>query len=92
MMCASLQYDYKYMHIISGEDYPIKTMEEFDKFFLNTNNIFADFKLVKKNHPAYKRYHYYWPYVMFSMDYKKTWVRYFNLLTVGVQMFFPFFF
>ena len=65
-------------------------MEEFDAFFLNSNAIYADFDLIDNTrHLAYKRYHYYWPYVMYSMDYKKSWVRYFNLLAVAIQMIIP---
>ncbi len=91
MLELSLIHDYKYIHIISGEDFPIKKIEEMERFFENTDMIYADYELIdgRKNR-ADRRYRFYWPYVKFSMDYKNHWVRWLNLIFVSIQMCLPF--
>lgn len=92
MLELSLIHDYKYVHIISGEDFPIKKIEDIEHFFENTDMIYADYELIdrRKNH-ADRRWRFYWPYVKFSMDYKNQWVRWLNLIFVSIQLCLPFF-
>lgn len=73
MLELSLTHEYKYVHIISGEDFPIKKIEDMERFFENTEMIYADYEFIdgRKNH-ADRRYRFYWPYVKFSMDYKNN--------------------
>lgn len=90
MLNMSLGKDYSYAHIISGEDYPTKPVEEIIAAFDEDEKIYCDYDLISsQKHHAYKRYCFYWPYTKFSMNYKKPLVRYFNLFCVGIQKCFP---
>lgn len=90
MLNMSLGKEYSYVHIISGEDYPTKSVEEIIAKFDKDEKIYCDYDLISsKKHYAYRRYCFYWPYAKFSMNYKKPWVRYFNLFCVGIQKCFP---
>ena len=90
MLDMSLREDYNYVHIISGEDYPTKPVDEIIAAFDDDDRIYCDYNFVSgKKHHAYRRYCFYWPYTKFSMNYKKPLVRYFNLFCVGMQKCFP---
>ena len=90
MLNMSLGKEYSYVHIISGEDYPTKPVEEIIAKFDKDEKIYCDYDLISsKKHYAYRRYCFYWPYTKFSMNYKKPWVRYLNLFCVGIQKCFP---
>lgn len=92
MLNMSLEKDYSYVHIISGEDYPTKPVEEIIAAFDGDEKIYCDYDLISsKKHYAYKRYCFYWPYTKFSMNYKNPLVRYFNLFCVGIQKCCPIF-
>ena len=69
MLNMSLERDYSYVHIISGEDYPTRPVEEIVAAFDGDENIYFDYDLISnKKHHAYKRYCFYWPYTRFSMN------------------------
>ena len=81
---------FSYVHIISGEDYPAVPVETIINRLNNDDKIYCDYEFVSsKKHCAYRRYSVYWPYTKFSMNYKNKWVRYFNLICVGIQMAVP---
>ncbi len=87
----SYRQGYRYIHVISGEDYPILPNKALYDSFKDDGKIYLSFELTtnRKNH-ANRRWRYYWPYTKFSWDYKKTSIRILNLLFVGMQILFPF--
>lgn len=88
-MC--MQRKFNYVHIISAEDYPIKELDEILTKLKEDDKIYCDYSLIgSKKHYGYRRYAYYWIYTKYSMNYKKAWVRYFNLFLVGMQCVIPF--
>lgn len=89
MMKMSLEKEYSFVHIISGEDYPIKPMKDIIEEFEGNDKIYCDFECVSKKHFAYKRFCFYWLYTKFSMNYKKKIVRYLNLFCVCMQKILP---
>ena len=91
LLDKSMEFDYKYVHIISGEDYPLKTIDEIEDYFENNDKIYSNYSFIDtKKHPGARRYQYYWPYVKYSMNYKKQYIRIFNLFFVMLQVLFPF--
>lgn len=91
LLKKSLEHDWTYVHLISGEDYPSKNIVYIDSFFDKQENIYSGYSLITgKEHHAYRRYAYYWPYTYFSMNYKNSLVRCLNLAIVGLQVACPF--
>lgn len=83
-------FTYGYVHIISGEDYPLINVAEIERRLEKDNRIYCDYCLItQKSHPLNRRYRYYWPYVKFSMNYKNRLVRLINLFCVGCQSVIP---
>jgi hypothetical protein len=86
----ALKESWHYVHIISGEDYPLHDVSWFKRFD-NEEKIFADFSHINgEKHHAYRRYAYYWPYVYFSSNYKDKLIRKINLFFVAIQYVCPF--
>ena len=59
-------YKYKYIHLISGQDYPIKSLQAFKDFFMHQNEEFIEYLplpsevLVKRGEDRYKVYYPKW--------------------------------
>lgn len=41
--------NYKYIHLISGQDYPVKSLEEFKEFFYNNNKQYIESEILPYN-------------------------------------------
>ncbi|WP_458460876.1 beta-1,6-N-acetylglucosaminyltransferase [Paenibacillus sp.] len=88
-MSCSLDYEYEYAHVISGEDYPTRNGREFEEFFGGKKKIFLDIKSTEKDVRKKWWYKYYWLYTKYRMDYKKPIVRWLNLAFIALQVCMP---
>lgn len=85
-------YDYSYVHIISGEDFPTRPIDEIESFFDNQSSIFIQCQPCDVNETKRSAwYKFYWPYAGLKQNYKNPLIRYINLFTVGLQKVFPIF-
>ena len=83
--------EWDYVHVISGEDYPVISAKEMASRLEGSNEIFTKpYLATGKDYPSHKWYAYRWPYVYFSGNYKKPLTRFLNLACVAFQMIFPF--
>lgn len=86
LLKASVTEDWEYVHIISGEDYPLATADEIYSSLKNENKIYT---VSCKDYDG-RRYKYYWPYVKYSWNYKNSYIRLISLFLIGVQTLLPF--
>lgn len=88
---ALADFNWDYVHIISGEDYPIISAKNMADRLAESSEIFIKASdVTAKKHFAHKWYAYRWPYSFFSQNYKDQRIRYFNLACVAIQIFIPF--
>ena len=90
LLKCSLENDYTYAHIISGEEYLIRPVEEIEQFFNNTDKIYCQCSPAKKGDRRRRWYRYYWPYTRFQLDYKNKLVRKLSVALAGIQACIPF--
>lgn len=89
LLRESMKEKWRYAHIISGEDYPIKSNQFIYERFSNDNRSYANYELsVDKQNHANRRYRYFWPYVKYQWNYKNKIYRFFSLFLIGVQYLF----
>lgn len=82
--------EWDYVHIISGEDYPVISAKEMAQRLEGCDEIFTKpFLATGKDYPSHKWYAYRWPYVYFSGNYRNKVTRLFNLACVTAQMLVP---
>lgn len=87
---AVRQKEWDYVHVISGEDYPVISTWEMSQRLEDSDEIFTKpFLATKKDYLSHKWYAYRWPYVYFSGNYKNKVTRLFNLACVAAQMLVP---
>jgi hypothetical protein len=88
---ALLDPTWGYIHIISGEDYPVTPPHVMSELLGADNRIYTKpFLATERNYIANKWYRYRWPYTMFHMNYRKSLTRMFNIACVLLQMTMPF--
>ena len=89
LLKEALKYNWDYAHIISGEDYPICTDDEIYSRFASDNKSYVGYELVTShNHPANKRYRYFWLYTKTGLNYKNKFVRLLSLSFIALQYIF----
>lgn len=76
--CAINTTDSDYIHLISGQDYPVRPLDLFLDFFENKDDDFVQYTHLPNpcwENNTYKRFQYYYPYDI-AADHKKTklWV------------------
>lgn len=92
LLKLSLSEEWSYVHILSGEDFPVKKPISIIKELEGKTNSFLGATYVDKENHLYSRwYRYYWPYVHFHKNYKRKPVRITNLAFVAFQSIFPFY-
>lgn len=77
-------FDYEYVHILSGEDYPIFSVEAIYETLKDDTKIYID----SKRDLDGRRYNFFWLYVYYNQNYKNKYVRILNLAFVGIQKIF----
>ena len=82
----SLEREWRYVHVISGEDFPVCKLDEIKSYCMNDDKIYMSCKKPRDG----RRWKYYWLYTYTSTNYKNKWVRLINLCIVGCQMLLPF--
>lgn len=89
LLKETLKYKWDYVHIISGEDYPILSNKELILRFLDDNRTYIGYELATaNNHSANRRYRYFWPYTKYGWNYKNRIVRFISLGIIALQYFF----
>lgn len=88
MLKQTLDYEYSYVHVISGEDFPTCNVEEIEDYFEGKTNIYMQCSPCSSRRTRW--YRFYWPYAKFRQNYKQPIVRYMNLAVIGVQVILPF--
>lgn len=74
-------FDYEYVHILSGEDYPVYSIETIYDILKDDTKIYID----SERDLAGRRYNFFWPYVYYNQNYKNKYIRLLNLAVVGIQ-------
>lgn len=91
-MQEALDKNWSYLHIISGEDYPILKPQEIINMLHNSNLIYMETQTAMGNTNQHNWWwKFYWPYVKFQQNYKNELIRRTNLAIVGIQCLIPFF-
>lgn len=91
MLRQTLDYEYSYVHIISGEDFPTQDVGEIERYFEGKSDIYLQSApCIGGNSRRARWYRFYWPYAKFRQNYKKPVIRYMNLFVIGLQVIIPF--
>ncbi len=89
LLKIALHDDWRYLHLISGEDYPIVSNRELTERFSADDKSYANYENAtdKRSH-ANRRYRYFWIYTKYRQNYKNSLTRIFNLGFVALQWIF----
>ncbi len=85
----SLNDEWRYLHLISGEDYPIVSNRELTERFSADDKSYANYENATDRHShANRRYRYFWLYTRYRQNYKNSSTRLLNLGFVALQWLF----
>lgn len=83
---TSLEKEWEYVHLISGEDFPVVRSRKLLDYFEGDDKIYVAAALPKDG----RWWKYYWLYTYKSQNYKNKWIRLLNLFIVACQCVLPF--